>query len=205
MSTSTQKPSGQTPPDLNASKADLRRELRARRNALGATAQAAAAQALIGQLAQLPGWPRSRRIALYLAADGEIDTGPLALEARRQDRQLYLPVIDLDQHLDFALWEEADPLAVNRYGIGEPDKTATRIEPSQLDILFLPLVGWDTAGGRLGMGGGFYDRSLQGVSGPLLVGLAHDCQRVERVPTQDWDIKLDFVATGSALHHCRSA
>jgi 5-formyltetrahydrofolate cyclo-ligase len=61
-------------------------------------------------------------------------------------------------------------------------------------------VGWDLYGGRLGMGGGFYDRTLSGISGPLLVGLAHDSQRVEEVPQESWDIRLDYIATDAALY-----
>jgi 5-formyltetrahydrofolate cyclo-ligase len=67
----------------------------------------------------------------------------------------------------------------------------------------MPLVGWDRQGGRLGMGGGFYDRALAGIKGPLLVGLAHAVQEVPQVPIDDWDVPLDFVVTESALHQCR--
>ncbi len=57
--------------------------------------------------------------------------------------------------------------------------------------------------GRLGMGGGFYDRTLAGVNGTVLIGLAHACQEVGTLPLQDWDVRLDYVATDAALHHCR--
>ena len=87
----------------------------------------------------------------------------------------------------------------------EPPPAAARRSANELDIIFLPLVGWDEFGNRLGMGGGFYDRTLAGVRQPLLVGLAHDCQRAERVPREAWDISMDFVATGSALVRCQGA
>ena len=88
----------------------------------------------------------------------------------------------------------------NRYNIPEPPASAPRCAVAELHIIFLPLVGWDLHGGRLGMGGGFYDRTLSGISGPLLVGLAHDSQRVEEVPQESWDIRLDYIATDAALY-----
>ena len=64
-------------------------------------------------------------------------------------------------------------------------------------------MGWDGHGGRLGMGGGFYDRTLSGISGPLLVGLAHENQHVDEIPLENWDIALDYVATDVGLHRCQ--
>ena len=191
--------------DSKLSKAQLRNELRQRRQALGPAEQLAAAKAAAAFILQLPDWPGARRIALYLAADGEIDTGELAQLARSQDKQLFLPVIERDNHLSFAAWLPGSHLAANRYGIPEPSGDAKRCATNTLDIIFLPLVGWDLHGGRLGMGGGFYDRTLAGTSGPVLVGLAHGNQQVDRIPREDWDIPLDFIATDTALYCCQGA
>ncbi len=75
---------------------------------------------------------------------------------------------------------------------------------SQLDIIFTPLVAFDATGQRLGMGGGFYDRTLQDWEiayaqqrGPYPIGLAHDCQRVDVLPVQDWDVPLPEIITPS--------
>jgi 5-formyltetrahydrofolate cyclo-ligase len=140
---------------------------------------------------------------LYLAADGEIGTAGLEKLARNQGKALYLPVIHEDDSLGFALWEPDSELFPNRYGIPEPPSTATVCKPANLDLIFLPLVGWDRPGGRLGMGGGFYDRSLEKVTGPTLVGLAHSCQEIAQVPQEEWDVRLDYVATETALLQCR--
>ena len=191
--------------DSKLSKAQLRTELRQRRQALGPGEQLAAAQAAATFIQQLPGWPGARRIALYLAADGEIDTTELAQLGRSQGKQLFLPVIEQDDHLSFAAWLPGSRLAANRYGIPEPPGDAKRCATNTLDIIFLPLVGWDLHGGRLGMGGGFYDRTLAGTSGPVLVGLAHGNQQVDRIPREDWDIPLDFIATDTALYCCQGA
>jgi 5-formyltetrahydrofolate cyclo-ligase len=190
-------------PDLSLDKARLRRLLRERRRALTPGQQSAAARSIAARVAALPSWRQARRIALYLPADGEIDTAPIATAARRDGKGLFLPVIRDDDSLAFAGWEENTPLAPNRFGIPEPPADAAHCDPDELDMICLPLVGWDRAGGRLGMGGGFYDRTLAGVAGVLLVGLAHACQEVETLPLQAWDVRLDYVATDDALHDCR--
>jgi 5-formyltetrahydrofolate cyclo-ligase len=72
-----------------------------------------------------------------------------------------------------------------------------------LDIILLPLVAWDTQGHRLGMGGGYYDRSLAGVQNVIKVGLALELQKVEALVTEPWDIRMDFVATENGLIQCQ--
>jgi 5-formyltetrahydrofolate cyclo-ligase len=191
-------------PDSHRIKAGLRKSLRQRRGALSTTEQRAAAQSLVDPVIQLPPWSSAKCIAIYRANDGEIDTGPLETIARSLGKQIYLPTITEDDSLEFACWDTDDTLTKNRYHIPEPPASAARCSPSQLDIVFLPLVGWDLFGVRLGMGGGYYDRALANAAGPLLVGLAHECQRVEEVPRQSWDIVLDFIATDVALYRGKS-
>ncbi len=190
-------------PDTQSDKARLRAELRRRRKGLGPVEQEAAASAVADHIEQLPGWSNAHRIALYFAADGEIDTAALGARGRATGKQLYLPVIRDDDSLVFARWDNDTPLQPNRYGIPEPPASSSRCEARALDIIFMPLVGWDRRGGRLGMGGGFYDRSLKGREGAVLVGLAHSCQEVEQVPLDPWDARLDYIATEAALHVCR--
>ena len=187
-------------------KSSLRKDLRARRKALAANAQTAAAESLTRVLSDHPTWHGAMNIALYMAADGEIDPRPLAQAARGDGKQVFLPVIRDAGLLHFKLWQDDDRLVENCFGIPEPAATAREIGVNELDIICLPLVGFDKRGGRLGMGGGYYDRSLEALdreTGPLLVGLAHECQRIEQVPLQPWDIRLDAVATESALLICR--
>lgn len=174
--------------------------MRHRRNALDPDQQNAAAQALVTSVAQLSEWQSAQHIATYLAADGEIDPHPLTAIAQQLGKTLYLPIITDNDSLEFARWQTNVTLSKNRYNIPEPPAAAIRCPVRELDIIFLPLVGWDIRGGRLGMGGGFYDRALAGVSGPLLVGLAHENQRAEDIPRDNWDVSLDYVATDVALY-----
>ena len=186
--------------DTSSSKARWRSAMRQRRNALSSREQQAAAQALIHTVARLGAWAAARRIAVYLAADGEIDPQAVVRMARDGGKQVFLPVIEESNCLGFARWDSDTRLLPNRLRIGEPPAEAARCAVADLDIIFLPLVAWDRCGHRLGMGGGFYDRTLSGVSGPLLVGLAHSCQQMGSVPRDPWDINLDFIATDVALH-----
>lgn len=192
-------------PDATTEKYRLRERLRRLRLELGPAEQQAAAVALARHVNHLPDWAGVRRLALYLARDGEIDTGPLAAHCRERGIALYLPVLEPGKRLAFAEWRGDLALVPNRFGIHEPPPSSPRCEPAELDVVCLPLVGWDRAGGRLGMGGGFYDRTLGGWKGPLLVGLAHSCQEVSRVPRDPWDVPLDFIATGSALIRCQGS
>ncbi|MEZ5502110.1 MAG: 5-formyltetrahydrofolate cyclo-ligase [Halioglobus sp.] len=190
--------------DTTHRKSLLRSDLRRRRKALTPAQQLTAARALTASVAALPDWQNAARIAIYLAADGEIDTQPLAHMARSLEKQVFLPVIADKDRLGFALWDAGDPLTANRYNIPEPPDGATRCPVSELDIIFLPLVGWDVHGGRLGMGAASTTGRWQSTGGPLLVGLAHQQQQVEAgIPLDSWDIVLDYIATDKALYRRR--
>jgi 5-formyltetrahydrofolate cyclo-ligase len=186
--------------DSHSRKTVLRSALRQRRQSLNSSAQQDAAKALVRSVLALACWKSAQRIAVYHARDGEIDTLPLVDMARKAAKQLFLPVLRSDDSLSFARWDSNDTPSINRYQIPEPPDAAERCPASELDIIFLPVVGWDARGGRLGMGGGYYDRTLSGISGPVLVGLAHECQQVEEIPAEQWDIALDYVATDAALY-----
>ncbi|AIR88699.1 5-formyltetrahydrofolate cyclo-ligase [Pseudomonas cremoricolorata] len=177
----------------------LRRLLRDARRALTPLQQRQAARGLYRQLAQHPLFRRARHIALYLPNDGEIDPRLLLREAQRRGKRTYLPVLHAwpRTHMVFQRFDAHEPLRPNRFGIAEPVINRKRQRPTwALDLILLPLVGFDEVGGRLGMGGGFYDRSLayqsrrKGWKKPLLLGLAHECQKVERLTQASWDVPL---------------
>jgi 5-formyltetrahydrofolate cyclo-ligase len=180
----------------------LRTELRQKRNNLDPVQRETAAQ-LISQHAQtLPQWPAVQHIAIYCNIGSEVATEGLAQACRTQGKSLYLPVLKDKGQLQFAEWTNTEPLLENHLGIGEPPPSARRCPVSDLDIIFLPLIGWDRSGNRLGMGGGYYDRTLEDVSGPLLVGLAYSVQELEEIPRESWDIALDSVLTEAGIQMC---
>ena len=183
---------------------DTRQLMRSRRRALGHWQRQRAARALAGNACRLPHWHRAGRIGLYLANDGEIDPVAIARLAWRQGKRCYLPVV-LDQGaMEFRLWYPQQRLLPNRFGILEPTLGVATCPVRQLDILFVPLVAFDSAGNRLGMGGGYYDRLLafrqhQPWSAPLLAGLAYSFQQVGSMEPDPWDIPLDAIVTEAGI------
>lgn len=177
----------------------LRRRLRDRRAALTPTEQRQAAQALAEQVLSLPGWVAGMRAGLTLAFDGEVDTSPLMTALWARGVEVFLPVIDRQcSRLSFAGHHPQAPLQRNGFGIPEPVHHQ-RIGADQLDVLFVPLVAVDAQGNRVGMGGGFYDRTLAGVDRPYLLGMAHAFQQVSALPAQPWDVPLDALVTDVGL------
>ena len=143
-----------------AERRQQRQDLRAQRRALPAAQRIAAADALAQHLLSLPFAPQSGYVAGYWAMDGEIALHAWQLRLPR-DCVYCLPVLCDDQRLRFAPWRAGDGLVSNRHGIPEPDVAASSLlEADALSLVVLPLVGFDVAGNRLGMGGGWYDRSF---------------------------------------------
>ena len=182
----------------------LRRKLRQARRQLTPAQQRLAARRLYRQLAQHPVFRRARHIALYLPNDGEIDPRLLLRAAQRCGKATYLPVLNPwpRTRMVFQRIEPGERLQRNRFGIFEPVIRAARQRRVwTLDLLLMPLVGFDGNGGRLGMGGGFYDRSLayramrKNSQKPTLLGLAHECQRVDRLPLERWDVPIQGTVT----------
>lgn len=182
----------------------LRRQLRQARRQLSPLQQRKAAKNLYRQLAQHPLFRRARHVALYLPNDGEIDPRALLLEAQRRGKATYLPVLNAwpRTRMVFQHIMPNEHLKPNRFGIAEPAFRPARQRPIwTLDLVLMPLVGFDEHGGRLGMGGGFYDRSLAYRSRrknghkPTLLGLAHECQKVDRLPLASWDVPLQATVT----------
>lgn len=188
-------------------KASLRRQLRQARRQLTAAQQSRSAIDLAQRVLRSHWFRRSRRIAFYLANDGEIDPALLLRAALDAGKTCFLPRVadPLHPHLVFAQFARGDRLQRNRFGIAEPTPHAVTSPAHELDLVLMPLVGFDEHGNRLGMGGGFYDRTLaykrqRPSARPYLVGLAHQCQRMADLPADDWDIALDGVITNDATY-----
>lgn len=186
------------------SRQQLRTQLRKARRALNPSQQRQAARGLYRQLAQHPLFRRARHIALYLPNDGEIDPRLILRAAQRRGKKTYLPVLSAwpRTKMVFQQVRHGEKFRPNRFRIPEPHINAAKQRTIwALDLIFLPLVGFDDAGGRLGMGGGFYDRSLayqarrKAWQKPVLLGLAHECQKVERLAQASWDVPLQGTVT----------
>ena len=187
--------------DFLARRRALRRSMRARRRALPPGARRQANRRLGRHLAAHPLLRKARRIALYMPNDGEIDPGSLLKHCRGQRWQFFLPVLDpvYPGLLRFAPWHPGQAMTRNRFGIPEPALRCRQPAEWTLDVIVMPLVAFDDAGRRLGMGGGFYDRTLATLATrprhPKLLGTAYRFQRVRRLEEATWDIPMDSVVT----------
>lgn len=189
----------------------LRRTLRSARRSLTPKQQRQHADRVAARLSRSNLFLRARRIAFYWPADGELDPRPLLERAHRRGKRCYLPILrprlrgQRGGKLWFAPYHPGAPLRPNRFGIPEPASRRRLYLARQLDLLLMPLVGFDADCNRLGMGGGFYDRTLARPKQlsrsrrPRLIGLAHACQQVDYIAPQPWDIPLEAVVTECAI------
>jgi 5-formyltetrahydrofolate cyclo-ligase len=186
----------------------LREQLRARRAALTAAERIAAAGGVARQLESLPEFLVDQHVAGYWAVRGEVPLLAVVASLRRREQAFYLPVLTGDA-LCFAPWRVDEPLTPNRYGIPEPQRApADCTAPADIELVLVPLLGFDRRGNRLGSGAGYYDRSFAFLTTgerprpPVLVGIAYACQEVPALAAEAWDVPLDFVATERELIDC---
>lgn len=181
----------------------IRTQIRQRRRELSATQQQDAAAQLLVRFCEFLQDHPARCIALYLSFDGEIATHPLIEWCWSHHIDVCLPILDPDNpgHLLFMPYTPKSQMTKNRFNIDEPSLIPELlVDKHTIDIIFTPLVAFDRAGHRLGMGGGFYDRTLeswQNEGRPFPVGLAHDCQQLPDIPTDVWDVPLPALLTPS--------
>ncbi|WNC73249.1 5-formyltetrahydrofolate cyclo-ligase [Thalassotalea psychrophila] len=195
----------------NKSRAQIRADIRRLRQQLTKLEQQQASAAISAKLSLHPQVVAADSIAVYLANDGELDLVDFIQWCWQQNKQVYLPVIHpfCKGNLLFLHYLPSTPLVNNKYGISEPKLNVGNVLPvAQLDVLITPLVAFDSTGNRIGMGGGFYDRTLatwhklfiqqpkqsnkqhSKQIKPFPLGVAHTCQKIAEVPVEHWDIPL---------------
>lgn len=178
----------------------IRREMRRARGALTPEQVNRAALALCERIRALPAYAGAATLTGYLAMPGEMDPLPAMRMALADGKRCYVPVIT-GKHLRFAPWTPDALLREADFGIREPAvATEQLLLPAALALVLVPLVAFDAGCNRLGMGGGFYDRSFAGHQpggAQTLAGIAHELQKVERLAAQPWDVPLDCVVTES--------
>lgn len=186
----------------------LRTLLRAQRQKLTEQQQQTHQQAAIKALSVSGLIKPNTRVAVYLAQDGELGCDRLIEWLWAIPCSVYLPIIDLaNKTLSFGLYQSRTRLAPNKFGILEPIITRPddEVNANQCDSVLVPLVGFDAHGNRLGMGGGFYDRSFafkcqQPNAKPIMIGWAHACQQVEKLDSQPWDVPLNAIITEQGVN-----
>jgi len=184
---------------------ELRQRNRKQRAQLEASQLEAAADALAERILSLDEYRQAQRVAAYFAVNGEIGLDPLIDHALAQGKNVYLP--NLDQlALRFSPYFHSQKMRINKFRLPEPDvDDSEMLLPGELDLVLAPLVVFDGERNRIGMGGGFYDRSFAfrkrpENSKPMLIGVAHELQKVERIVPQEWDVRLDMIVTDQAVY-----
>ena len=170
-------------------KHQLRATMRATRKRLAGLDAGAAGRAA-EQAGQLP---PGRIVALYRAIGSELDVDALSLALDRSGRELCLPVVmERDAPMVFRRWTPGEPLELDEAGVPAPFPLAEIIDP---DLIVTPLLAFDAGGGRLGQGGGYYDRTFAARPNVTRIGFAYAGQEVEHLPVEPHDIRLHGVLT----------
>jgi 5-formyltetrahydrofolate cyclo-ligase len=178
---------------------NLRQRNRKLRAQLSKDALELAASQLFDRISVLPEFINANKIATYSAVNPIID---LALE---MGKQIYLPNLDL-KSLRFSPYFHDQKMRINRFKLPEPDVTDDEmLAPEAMDLVLAPLVVFDPQRNRIGMGGGYYDRSFEfrkqaGRDVPSLIGVAHELQKVDQLVPEDWDVRLDMVVTDGGIY-----
>ena len=179
--------------------------MRRRRADLSAAQLDDAAAGLCARLIEIDAYRDAQRIAAYFAVNGEISLHPLIDHALAQEKEIFLPNLD-QQALRFSPYFHEQKMRINRYRLPEPDVGDDEmLAPEDLDLVLAPLVVFDAARNRIGMGGGFYDRSFAfrknpEITNPVLIGVAHELQKVDQLVAESWDVRLDLVVTDRAVY-----
>ncbi|WP_026377375.1 5-formyltetrahydrofolate cyclo-ligase [Aestuariibacter salexigens] len=184
----------------------IRQYYRQCRRGLSNSEQQQASVRVHEQIAELMERAPVKCIAAYLANDGEVDLTPVIHHCWRHDIQVCLPVLHpfSPGNLLFLRYHSDSQMMANHYGIAEPALRCPDVVPlAHIDLMLTPLVAFDEWGNRLGMGGGFYDRTLAAVErhqyNTRVVGVAHDCQKAQKLPIEAWDKPLQGIITPSVF------
>jgi 5-formyltetrahydrofolate cyclo-ligase len=193
------------PSKRRSARKHLRQRIRRERRELDPQERARCSARIVDRIRSQGVYMKARRVASFLAFDGEPDLAALHRAARRQGKQLFVPVLSGGE-MRFALLKPHARTHGNAFGILEP-RAPRYVDPDSLDLVLTPLVGFDERGTRLGVGGGYYDRCFHFLANrrlwrrPKLLGVAYDFQRLPRIDREIWDVPLWGVATPSGVLH----
>jgi 5-formyltetrahydrofolate cyclo-ligase len=187
---------------LNWLKRSQRRQLSHIRSHLPAWFQQTCSLQICDDIVNLPAYQQATHIGLYRALNNEIDLAPLWHHALAHGKTCYFPVLHANHHLSFIAADESDDFQKNQFGIFEPAKhcEASYTMPP-IELFFLPLVGFDAHGNRLGTGAGCYDRTLAEVKDPYCIGVGYAFQQLKFILTELTDMPLDLIITEHGVIH----
>ncbi|MEM7209080.1 MAG: 5-formyltetrahydrofolate cyclo-ligase [Pseudomonadota bacterium] len=184
---------------------ELRQQMRKMRAEIPNDQLHTSAQLVFQNVTALDAYQNAMHIAAYAAINGEIDLRPVIEHAWNAGKCIYLPILD-EIDLRFAPYFPDSPMRTNRFKLQEPDVPDSDMRPAhELDLVLAPLVVFDSQRNRIGMGGGYYDRTFEfrrttDAKLPTLIGVAHETQRVDSLVPEEWDVRLDAVVTDQHIY-----
>ncbi len=184
---------------------ELRQHNRKLRADLDSTQLESAAAAIAERILPLPEYQQAQRVAVYFAVNGEIGLNAVIDHALAEGKEIFLPNLDRTA-LRFSPYFPTQKMRINKFRLPEPDVgDSEMLSPQELDLVLAPLVVFDSYRNRIGMGGGFYDRSFafrkdSEHTRPVLIGVAHEIQKVDQIIPEEWDVQLDMIVTDHAIY-----
>ena len=187
----------------------LRKSIISERKAIDPAYSSSCALEIKNTVTRLRCYHQAKKIALYISHGGEVETSLILNDALARGKQVYLPILHNNRgaSLLFAPYDQNTQLKLNRYNIPEPDVASCKlIKPRNLDMVITPLVAFDHNCERIGMGGGYYDRSFAFINHlkqwqhPKLTGVAYEFQKINDCEPSSWDIPLHYVVTENCLY-----
>lgn len=175
-------------------KTEIRRQMRSMRRALSGEEQKRAADGVYAQIMRMESYRSARTVMAYAAVRGELSLERVMEDIRASGRRLALPRCGEGGEMDACLVTERRQLRQGAYGIWEPDEGCPLVPPEEIDLVLIPGTAFDRAGGRIGQGGGYYDRYIIQTRA-VRVGICHGFALVNRIPTEKHDVRMDAVVT----------
>jgi 5-formyltetrahydrofolate cyclo-ligase len=188
------------------SRTQLRKHLQLLRSHLSSEYIQCSSQKISDRLLKHPLWHGALHIGIYLSIKNEVDTQYLLEAIWKTGKNAYLPRIQDNHELAFAPYVSETALSRSRFGILEPATPIDFCKTADLDLVIVPLLGFDPKCNRLGMGAGHYDRTFAFLHTenkppkPILIGVAYETQKVDSLPAEKWDVPLDLIVTEKELY-----
>jgi 5-formyltetrahydrofolate cyclo-ligase len=179
---------------------NLRIDARKARRSITARERARASRQITDRFLNSRYFIASDTIGCYLSSWEEVDTSAIIERAWRAKKRIFLPVTGTHGYMRFRETMPETDLAMNDFGLWEP-VSGRCIDVSELDVVVTPLVAFDSQRNRIGMGGGYFDRTFAFLRNrqywlrPRLIGVAFECQRVREIAPNPWDIPVFRIYT----------